>query len=91
MGKRIFEVIVTRTILLELDDAVINVVDDEWRKQLYNLHTPVEIASMIGRCMVLFNSKLSSLDGWADQPDENARIVGDDDYVEAYEIVGSKL
>ena len=40
MAKRIFEVTVTKTIKLELDDAVINAVDDEWRSQLYNLHEP---------------------------------------------------
>ena len=61
MGKRIFEVTVSKTIRLELDDAVINVVDDEWRKELYNLKTPEEIAGMIGRCMILFGSDLSGI------------------------------
>jgi hypothetical protein len=90
MAKRIFEVTVTKTIMLELDDAVINAVDDEWRSQLYNLHEPEEIASMIGRCMVLFGSELSSLDGWADQPDSNARILETvDEDVEAQEVSAS--
>jgi len=62
MAKRIFDVTVSKTIRLELDDAVIDAVDDEWRSQLYNLHEPEEIAEMIGRCMVLFGSNLSSLE-----------------------------
>ena len=90
MAKRIFEVTVTKTIKLELDDAVINAVDDEWRSQLYNLHEPEEIAEMIGRCMVLFGSDLSDLDGWADQPKENARILETvDEDVEAQEVSAS--
>jgi len=90
MGKRIFEVTVTKTINLELDDAVIDAVDDEWWKTFYNLHEPEEIASMIGRCMVLFHSDLNDLDGWGDQPNENARIIENvDEDVEAHEIVAS--
>jgi hypothetical protein len=85
--KRIFEVTYTKTILLELDDKVIDAVDDEWREELYNLHTPEEIAEMIGRCKILFDSNLSSLDGWADQPDENARLIETiDEDTEAEEI-----
>lgn len=94
MAKRVFEVTVKKTIMLELDDAVINAVinavDDEWRSQLYNLHEPEEIAEMIGRCMVLFGSDLSDLDGWADQPKENARILETvDEDVEAQEVSAS--
>ena len=75
MGKQTFEVDVTTTVILELDDAVIEVVDDEWRKTLYNLRTPLEIAKHIAYNMVVNDASLSRLDGWADQPDGNARIV----------------
>ena len=51
---------------------MIDVVDDEWRKVLYALHTPEDIAAHIAYNMVVNHSNLSSLDGWADQPDENA-------------------
>jgi len=61
-------------VTIELDEKVINVVDDVWRSQLYDLHTPEEIAAHIAANLVE-GSRLSRLDGWADQPDENARIV----------------
>jgi hypothetical protein len=41
------------------------------------LHTPEEIAEMIGGCL-LQDWNLSSMDGWANQPDKNAKII---DYV----------
>jgi len=61
-------------VIIELDEKVISVVDDIWRSQLYDLHTPEEIAAHIARNLVE-GSRLSRLDGWADQPDENARII----------------
>jgi hypothetical protein len=73
--KRRFAIIVRGAAILELDQAVIDAVDDDWRADLYDLRTPEEVAEMVGRCMVAYHSRLSSLDGWADQPDENARIV----------------
>lgn len=61
-------------VIVELDEKVINVVDDEWRSRLYNLETPEDIAGHIAYNLVQ-GLRLSQLDGWADQPDENARIV----------------
>ena len=60
---------------IELDDAVIDVVDDQWRHDLYNLRTPEQIAEMIGDNMIRNRASLSELDGWADQPDNNAKII----------------
>ncbi len=80
MGKRIFHLEFEGSADIELDDQVINVVNDEWREGLYDLHTPEEIAEMVGRCMVINGAKLSSLDGWTDQPDENAIIVVQPDW-----------
>jgi len=61
-------------VIIELDEKVIDVVDDEWRSQLYNLETPEDIAEHVAYNLIQ-GSRLSQLDGWADQPDENARIV----------------
>jgi hypothetical protein len=58
---------------VEIAQPVFDVVDDDWRRQLYDLRTPEEIASMIGRCLVM-GWRLSSMDGWADQPDEYAQL-----------------
>ena len=66
--------VIETSIELELDDSVINVVDDEWRKQLYDLNNAEEIAEHIGLMMAAKDFKLSQLDGWADQPDDNAKI-----------------
>ena len=61
--------------LIELDDAVIEAVDDEWRSMFHNLHTPEEIAKCIGVNLIVNHQLLSSLDGWANQPDGNARVL----------------
>ena len=74
MGKRKFIVSMNFAVPIELDDHVIEVVDDEWRKSLYDLHTPEDIAQHIAYNMVVNHAQLSMLDGWADQPDSNAEI-----------------
>jgi len=72
---------------IELDDAVIDVVDDEWRSQLYDLKTPEEIAKHIGYNLVINQWNLSNLDGWADQPNSNARVISEPEWeVSAEEI-----
>ena len=88
MSKRKFYLEFVGSATIELDDAVIDAVDDEWRESLYNLHTPEEIAEMVGRCMVCMHWPLSQLDGWADQPNSNARIIQDANWetVEVREI-----
>ena len=55
---------------LELKDEVIDTVDDEWRSVFYNLETPEDIVDHIARNLIQ-KRKLSHLDGWADQPNEN--------------------
>jgi len=72
---RRFEVGIHTYVEIELDDAVINVVDDEWRSQLYNLKTPEEIAEHVAYNLVINKAHLSQLDGWVDQPDENAKLI----------------
>lgn len=78
MGKRNFTVTFTVTAEIELDEHVIDVVDDEWRKDLYQLKSPSDIAEHIARNMVKNDAHLSQLDGWADQPDSNAKLLGVD-------------
>lgn len=75
MGKRLFEIEIRGKLLLELDDAVIQAVDDSWLEALYDIRTPEEIADMIARCMIKNGWDLDDMDGWADQPRGNARIV----------------
>ena len=71
---------------IELDKQVIDVVDDEWREYLYQLDTPEEIAAHVGYNLVINGIPLSMMDGWADQPDTNARIVDVDWEVVADEV-----
>jgi len=77
MNKRLFEGTISIYVQIELDSAVIDVVDDEWRSGLYNLRTPESIAEHIAGNLIR-GARLSMLDGWADQPDGNARIVNED-------------
>ena len=86
MGKRKFEITVICTAVVELDDSVIDVVDDEWRAALYDLNTPEEIAEHVGINLIR-GRRLCYMDGWADQPDENAKLTYSDWQIEeCYEI-----
>jgi hypothetical protein len=69
---------------IELADEVIDVVDDEWRSQLYDLNGAEEIAAHIGRNMAVNDAELSLLDGWADQPNSNARMTLEPDWEVTY-------
>ena len=88
MGKRRFRIEQVGVAIIELDDAVIKAVDDEWRSQFYGLHTPEEIAEHVGYNLLIGRATLSQLDGWADQPDSNARIV---EWLGEYEILAEEV
>ena len=60
-----------------LDEAVINRVDDEWRSQFYNLTSAGDVAEHIAYNLVVNNTRLSQLDGWADMKDLQAAIISD--------------
>lgn len=81
MGKRRFELHFSMydeyvdSAVIELDDAVIEAVDDEWRSVFYNLHTPERVAAHVGFNLIVNHARLSMLDGWADQPDTNACVI----------------
>ena len=71
---------------IELDEAVIEAVDDEWRDSFYDLYDASEIASHVGYNLIVNRIPLSHMDGWADQPDENARVVDLDLGAVAWEV-----
>ncbi len=71
MDKQTFILNFSGTVILSIDDAVISAVDDEWRATFYLLETPEEIAEHLAYNAVANHANLSSLDGWADQPDKN--------------------
>jgi hypothetical protein len=81
MTTRTFEVefsrygIIIDSATIQLDNAVIDAVDDSWREMLYSLYTPEDIARHIAYNMVINRLDLSQLDGWADQPNSNARMI----------------
>ncbi len=86
MGKRRFEVHFEGSGIIELDDAVFDAVDDEWRSVFYNLNTLTDIAEHVGYNLIINRVQLSHLDGWADQPDENARVLEKPDWEVEAEI-----
>lgn len=62
--------------VIELDDVVIDAVDDEWRSNFYShLETPTDIAEHIAFNIIVNDAELSDLDGFADQPNDFARIL----------------
>ena len=74
MSKR-FLVELYTIVCIELHDDVLNAVNDDWRKNFYNLTDSKQIAEHIAYNMVINDAKLSQLDGWADQPNDNAEIL----------------
>lgn len=87
-----FRVTITQEVELSLHDDVIAAVTDEWRKQFYPLHTPDEIAQHVAFNLVVNRARLSTLDGWADQPDTHATFerVGVEIDAEVVEPVGGQ-
>lgn len=83
---RKFDIEISGTCTLELDEKVIDAVDDDWRAHIYKLVTPEEIAQHIAYNFVVNGARLSQLDGWADQPDERARLTDEDIEFEATEV-----
>lgn len=75
MAKQRFNVKLMADAIIELDDAVIAAVDNDWRDQFYNLVTSQQVAKHVAYNLIVNNAKLSQLDGWADQPDENAKLI----------------
>ena len=75
---------------IELDQAVIDAVDDSWREMLYPLYTPEDIARHIAYNMVVNRLELSDLDGWADQPASNARVLEYPD-LESYDMKAREI
>ena len=48
---------------------------DEWRAQLYNLHTEGDVIDMLAyNCAVNGAQRVNQLDGWADLPDAAATM-----------------
>lgn len=77
MTKRKFEIVFggSETAVIELDEAVISAVDDDWRAMFYDLHEPEDIAQHVGYNLIVNHLRLSQMDGWADQPDSNAKVL----------------
>ena len=81
---RKFLMTIETDIEIELEDEVIDVVDDAWREELYDLDGAEEIVEHVALNMVVNNCNLSQLDGWANQPDKNARITLNPDWTVSY-------
>jgi hypothetical protein len=82
MGKKTFRVRFDCDgyAVIELDDAVIEAVDDEFRRYLYPLYTAEDVARHVCANLVLNNARLSQLDGWADQSDSNAIVIEEPEF-----------
>lgn len=61
--------------IIELDQAVIDAVTDEWRSNFYSLRTPEDIAEHIAYNVFVNNATLTMLDGWADQSDDMVTVI----------------
>lgn len=75
------EFIVVVKIKQSLLDAVLT---DEWRKHYYNLRTPEDVAGHLA-FNFMQNTPLNLLDGFADQPEDAAVMVGRPEFVDCNE------
>jgi hypothetical protein len=76
--------------VIELDQAVIDAVTNEWRHLFYNLQTPNEIAEHIAFAMMVRDYKLSDLDGWANLPNDFA-IILEKPVLDDFEITAKEI
>jgi hypothetical protein len=61
---------------IEIEDEVIKSVDDEWRNTFYpSLNTPQKVAEHIACNIIVNDLTLSQLDGFANFPDDFAKII----------------
>jgi hypothetical protein len=79
MGKQIFEVELHTMATIELDDEVIKAgaSDDFYEVMGYRM-SPQEVADHIVYQKIFNGASLSQLDGFADQPNSNAKILNED-------------
>jgi len=78
--RRKYRIHFSTTVEIEVDDAVIDAIDDEWRRTYFKLKTPTEIAEHIAYNMHINNCNLSEIDGFADRKDEEAAITDEGDW-----------
>lgn len=76
-----FRITLTVYATVDIEPKVIDAVDDGWRDSFYDLRTPEEVAGHIGRNLIL-GSRLSMLDGFADQDDDAAHLEVSDEDIE---------
>ena len=60
---------------LELDDAVINNVDDSWRKLFYDFNSLQQVVDHIAFNMIVNDLTLSRIDGFANLSDDMAVLL----------------
>ena len=70
MSKRNFHVELSVEADILIDDAIFEMVDDEWRKDFYDLSTIEEIVNHIAYNVIVNHTSVSNLDGWASLDDD---------------------
>ncbi len=79
--SKVFHVRFDGEITIELSDAVLAQVDNEWRKNFYsNIRTPEDIVEHIAYNIVINRWNLSALDGFANLSDDNVTILETPDW-----------
>lgn len=76
--KRTFEITLEGKATIEIDDAVLDQVDDDWRKNFYNLQGAPEIAAHIAFNVIVNRYRLTQLDGFADLKDSMVHVIEDE-------------
>lgn len=74
--RRVFEVRLTTTLIVEIDDKVLKRgLSKSFRKRFYTFVTEADVAGHIGYNHVANNAQLHSLDGFADLKDSLVEVI----------------
>jgi len=78
MAKKIYNTRLVCDVQIEIDDAVIEAGQSEDFKKVFGAKMkPQDVANHIAYNILVNSARLSQLDGWADLPDDNVRIIRD--------------
>ena len=77
MAIRKFKVRIETEVEINVDESVINQVNDDWREMFYyDIDTPCKVVEHLAYNIILFDRKLSDLDGFANLPNTAVMIYG---------------
>lgn len=77
--------------IIELDQQVFDNVDDEWRKDIYNIGGDDKIAAFIGYHLCVRNLQLDEIDGFANLENNLANVIRWPQGLDDYKVIAKEI